>query len=124
MAPSAAIRVIRAGGGRSLQTPMRHGEATLEGATAHVQRNGRIQAIVYYRPLTDWTNRRIWLHAYPGGTTEHYLEPEPLITGSSVPKPGELDWAVFELPPGRYQAYVGIWVGTSVGSGYPIGALP
>jgi hypothetical protein len=124
MEPSAALRVIRAGGGRSLQTPMRHGEAMLEGATAHVRRDGRVQAIVYYRPLTDWTNRRLWLHAYPGATTESYLDPEPVITGSRVPKPGELDWAVFELPPGRYQGYVGIWVGTGVGSGYPIGALP
>ena len=85
---------------------------------------GRIQAIVYYRPLTDWTNRRIWLHAYRGATIDNYLDPEPVITGSSVSKPGELDWAVFELPPGRYHAYVGILVGTSLGSGYPIGVLP
>jgi hypothetical protein len=122
--PAAAARIIRAGAGRVIQTAMRSTEATLEGATVHTLPDGQIQVIVYYRPHTDWSNRQVWLHAYSDVAPETYLTPEPITIGSPMPKPGELDWNVWELPPGRYQAYVGIAVGTDVGPAYPIGALP
>src|SRR5262249_6129546 len=116
-------RPIAAGRGRLIHGPLRGGEAILEGATVHVLHDGRVQAIVYYRPSVDWANRRLWLHAYPDGARE-YLDPEPVLSSSVTPRKGDLEWAVFELPPGRYQGYVGIWVGTFVGEASAIGPLP
>jgi hypothetical protein len=122
--PLAAKGPIEAGGGRPLRTPMRGGEAMLEGATAHTLPNGHVQVIVYFRPRIDWTSRQLWLHAYPDAAPETYLDRPPVMTASATPSPGELEWAVFELPPGRYQGYVGVWVGTNAGVGSPIGPLP
>jgi hypothetical protein len=122
--PAAAKRPIAAGGGRSLHTPMRGGEATLEGATMHTLPSGRLQVIVYFRPHVDFVSRRLWLHAYPDVASPAYLDPDPVMTSTVTPTSGELEWAVFELPPGRYQGYVGLWVGTNVGDASPIGPLP
>jgi hypothetical protein len=123
--PSAAARLIRAGRGRTIESRMRNGEAVLEGVTIHTLADGSVQLIVYYRPLIDWTNRRLWLHAFPDGEAPApYMDPDPVMIGSSAPKPGELDWVVFQLPPGHYQGYVGIWAGTNMGDAYPVGPLP
>jgi hypothetical protein len=121
--PDAAARPIAAGHGRVIHAPMRGGEALLEGATVHTLHDGRVQVIVYYRPRVDWMNRRLWLHAFRDGASG-YLDPEPAIASSERPRAGDLEWTVFELPPGTYQGYVGIWVGTFLGDGSPIGPLP
>lgn len=122
--PAAASRPIAAGHGRSIRTKLRGGDAFLEGATVHVLGGGSLQVVVYYRPRADWTNRRIWLHAFPDTAPQRYLDPPPTITSSETPTIGALEWAAFELPPGRYLGYVGVWAGTSMGDASPIGPLP
>ena len=122
--PAAASGPIAAGRGRRLGTKLRGGDAVLEGATAHVLGNGSVQVVVYYRPRVDWTNRRVWLHAFSDAAPQHYLDPPPTITSSETPTIGALEWTAFELPNGHYQGYVGVWAGTSMGDASPIGPLP
>jgi len=94
----------------------------LEGFTAHTVHEERTELVVYLRPNAADNSRRVWLHAYPEGS-EDYLVLEPTIALTTW-QPGELIWQVFELPPGRFNVFVGLWVGTDIGRGEPLGAVP
>jgi hypothetical protein len=78
--------------------------------------------IVYFRPSVPSTSRRLWLHAYPAGSPT-YREIDPTIA-PTVWKPGHLTWATFDLPPGSFTVYVGLWVGTDLGVGTGLGVMP
>jgi hypothetical protein len=118
----AAVRLIEAGRGTRLMTSIRNGEMLLEGFTTHMRHEDRTELVVYLRPNTDANNRRVWLHAYPEGS-EDYLVLEPTIAPTTW-RPGELIWQVFELPPGRFNMFLGVWVGTDIGRGEPLGPVP
>jgi hypothetical protein len=119
--PDVARQPIDAGHGRHLASALRNGEVMIEGLT-HRPAGAGTQLVVYFRPRGDVTNRRLWLSAYPVGTTA-YIEIEPTLA-PAVWKPGELGWAAFELPSGSFHIYVGIWVGTDRGGGTPLGVVP
>jgi hypothetical protein len=115
-----AVAPIEAGRGRRLMTPIRS-EMLLEGYTTHPLPEGT-QVILYLRPATDAQSRRIWLHAYRPGY-EDYLSIEPTIPPDAW-QPGQLVWEVFELPKGRFSIFVGMWVGSDIGPGAPLGEIP
>jgi hypothetical protein len=115
-----AVAPIEAGHGRRLMTPIRS-EMLLEGFTTHPLPEGT-QVILYLRPSTDAQSRRIWLHAYRAGS-EDYLSIEPTIPPDAW-QPGQLVWEVFELPKGRFSIFVGMWVGSDIGPGAPLGEIP
>lgn len=118
---TSAAELIAAGHGVSLQTPMRAGEALLEGFTVSPSGAGT-QVTVYFRPEVSWDNSSLWLHAYPPASST-YLDLAP-FTGRSRPAPHELAWAVFKLPPGQYHVFVGVTLGLDLGKGYALGVIP
>jgi hypothetical protein len=77
---------------------------------------------VYFRPETEWTSRALWLHAYPPGSAD-YLDVSA-VNGPARLQPRELGWAVFKLPHGRFDVYVGMSVGLDLGEGSPLGVIP
>ena len=119
----AAARPIAAGGGTRIGASLRNGELVIEGVTHHPTAGGGTQLIVYFTPHVDAVSRRLWLHAYPVADRRDYLDLVPTLA-PMVWKPGQLAWASFELPAGRYDTYVGVWVGYDIGPGQPIGVLP
>ena len=56
------------------------------------------------------------MHAYREGETA-YLDIEPTIVPAVWPS-GELLWAAFDLPAGRYNTYIGVWVGARSATAY------
>jgi hypothetical protein len=115
-----AVAPIEVGHGRRLMTRIRN-EMLLEGYTTHPLPEGT-QVILYLRPTADAQSKRIWLHAYPVGSGD-YLTIAPTIP-PGVWRPGQLVWAVFELPNGRFNVFVGMWVGTDIGPASAIGEVP
>ena len=107
----------RFGGG----TPMRHGEAMFDGFTVFPRGTRGTQLIVYFRPHAESANRRLWLHAYPNGLPP-FLDLTPTIP--PVWNPDALAWAVYDLPPGRFGVYLGLWVGSDIGDATLLGAIP
>ena len=122
-APDAATRPIAAGGGVRIGARLRNGELIVEGVTHRPLAGGATQVIVYFTPHVDSTSRRLWMHAYPVADRREYLDIVPTLA-PMIWKPGQLAWASFELPPGRYDAYFGVWVGYDIGPGQPIGIIP
>jgi hypothetical protein len=118
----AGRRPIEAGRGLRIVSPVRNGEIVIEGFTIHPLAGGRTQLIVYFRPRVEAVSRRLWLHAYPVGSPE-YLDVQSTIAPATW-RPGDLAWAAFELPPGVFNTYVGVWVGTDLGVGTPLGVIP
>jgi hypothetical protein len=115
-----AIAPIEVGHGRRVMTRIRN-EMLLEGYTSHALPEGT-QLVVYLRPMTTAESRRVWLHAYPAGQ-EDYVSIDPTIA-PDVWRPGELVWEVFELPKGRFNVFVGLWVGTDIGTAAAVGEVP
>jgi hypothetical protein len=106
-------------GVRSLQQNMRD-IATLAGVSERTLPDGRGELIVYFRPLTAWRGRALWLHAYAPGSHDYVdVAPEPpAFDGWRI---GELAWERFELPaPGRFHVYVGVADGGGLGPAYAI----
>jgi hypothetical protein len=114
---------IESSAGRRLGagTPVRNGEIILDGYTVHSRGSRGTQLIVYFRPRVDGINRRLWIHAYPGGSPP-FQDLAPTIP--PVWKPGALAWAAYDLPPGRYGVYFGLWVGGDIGDSTLLGAIP
>ncbi len=114
---------IEAGRGQRLDAPLRKGDIVIVGFTSRRAASGGTQLIVYFRVRGEMSNRRLWVHAYPypiGGpsfvTPDAILAPEEWV-------PGELMWALFELPPGAYATYAGEWVGNDPGEGALLGLI-
>lgn len=120
--PDAARRPVDAGHGRHIASTLRNGELVIEGFTQRPVGGGRTQLTVYFRPRNDVANRRLWLHAYPAGSTD-YIDIEPYLA-PAIWKPDELGWAAFEVPPGSFNVYVGVWAGADIGAGTPLGVIP
>src|SRR5262245_49755200 len=122
-APDAATRPITAGGGIRIGARLRNGELIVEGVTHRPSAAVGTQVIVYFTPHVDATSRRLWLHAYRVADRRQYLDVVPTLA-PVIWKPGLLAWASFELPAGRYDTYVGLWVGYDIGPGQPLGVMP
>jgi hypothetical protein len=118
----ASRAAIDAGRGIRIATPLRNGEAVVEGFTVHPAPRGGTQVIVYFRPQFDDSQRRLWLHAYPVGSGA-YIDIAPAIA-PTMWTAGALTWALFELPPGAYTTYFGTWVVNDLGTGVPLGVIP
>ena len=119
---SAAADVINAGGGVVAPVEM-HGEAWLEGFTVYPGPPGHNDVTVYFRPLRDWSGRRLWLHIYPAGSHD-YLSIDPIPPTFDAWKPGELSWEVFRVPTDtRYVMYVGVEGNYNLGPAYPLGSI-
>jgi hypothetical protein len=112
---------IAAGRGTRLDVAANN-DVFFEGFTVHPSARGGTQVILYFRARGDSTNSRLWMHAYREGETA-YLDVEPSIAPVAWPS-GELLWAAFDLPAGRYNTFVGLWIGAQIGRGIPIGAIP
>jgi hypothetical protein len=113
---------IEAGRGRRLSLPVRNGELMIEGVTTHSAAGGGTQLILYFRPHIDASSRRLMMRAFPRGSPE-YIDLWPTIA-PALWQPGTLAWATFELPPGAFDAYVGVSIGNDLGPGAPIGTVP
>jgi hypothetical protein len=113
---------IDAGHGRRIASPVRKGEIVIEGFTTHPAHGGRTQLVVYFRPRVNGDNRRLWVHAYPVGSPA-YLEIIPRLA-PAIWTPGEIGWAMFELPPGAFTTYVGAWTANDLGDSAPLGVIP
>jgi hypothetical protein len=111
---------LAAGHGTRLDVPANN-DVLFEGFTVHPAAKGGSQLILYFRAHGDTTNSRLWLHAYRGGTD--YLDVDPSIVPATWPS-GELLWAAFDLPPGRFDIVAGVWVGNDSGRGTRIGLIP
>src|SRR5262249_1178323 len=122
-APDAATRPIAAGGGVRIGARLRNGEIVVEGVTHRPSAAGGTQVIVYFTPHVAATSRRLWMHAYPVADRREYLDIVPTLA-PAIWKPGQLAWASFELPAGRYDTYVGVSVVYDIGRGQPIGIIP
>jgi hypothetical protein len=105
-----------------LHKPLRSGEAILEGYTLQPLPSNATQLILYFRTLRSWDSHRIWVHAYQPGAQD-YVDLDATFPQRhwSV---GDLGWEVFDIPPGTYLLYAGVWVGSSIGEGLPLGPTP
>lgn len=120
--PSLAIDVIRAGNG--VHSPFKiRDEASVEGFTVHELPSGHNELVLYFRPLRNWSGRRLWFYAYPLDS-DAYLTVEAEPAAFSGWTEGELAWEVFTFPAAvRYKCAVGIAVGSYMGGGYHIGVI-
>ena len=118
--PTAAAAAVEAGHGIMFNKSLRNGEVILEGATKFTN-GGRTEVTVYFRPEATWDSRRVWLHAYPLGTTK-YVDIVP-VGGRPRVVPHELAWAVFAMPPGAFELFFGVAVGNDLGPGNPLGTI-
>ena len=116
----AAAAVVEAGHGVVFDKTLRNGEVILEGGT-RAARAGGTEVVIYFRPETTWDSRRIWLHAYPQGSKVYRDVAQ--AGGRARVVPHELAWAVFKLPPGAYDLYFGVAVGTDLGPGDALGTV-
>jgi hypothetical protein len=119
---NAARTPIELGHGTRLDAAANN-DVLFEGFTVHPAPRGGTQVILYFRARGDSTNSRLWMHAYRGGAADEYLDIEPSIVPAAWPS-GELVWAAFDVPAGRYDAFIGVWVGAQSGRGIPIGVIP
>ena len=98
-------------------------DTLIEGVTTHPGENGRQQFIIYFRPLSDWQGRRLWVHAYPAGSREYVDVVAEFPAFPTWPR-DELAWEVFQTPdPRAFNIYVGVAVGDDLGPAVPIGVV-
>jgi hypothetical protein len=112
--------LIEAGHGKRLDLAVRNGEVIFEGFTVHPVAGGGSQLILYFRPRVDSANRRLFLHAYR--SVGDYVDVEPGMV-PAVWRPGELAWAAFDLPAGKFTAFAGVWVGSDRGPEMRLGEI-
>ena len=99
------------------------GDALIEGVTTHPGDAGREELTVYFRPLSNWQGRRLWVHAYQLGSRE-YVDVPPDLPRFSGWRKGELAWEVFQTPDARpVSVYVGVAVGDDLGPAVEVGSV-
>lgn len=99
------------------------GAGSLEAFTIHPLPDGRHQVVIYFRPLTSWTGRRLWLHAYPAGSTEYVdlAADPPAFDGW---RQDELAWEAFDVAcGGPFDIYAGIAAGDDLGPAQRLGVV-
>jgi len=114
---------IDAGRGTRLDKSLHKGEFVIVGFTSRRAAAGGTQLIVYFRVHGDLSNRRLWVHAHPypiGGPS--FVTPDAVLA-PEVWVPGQLMWAMYELPPGVYVTYAGEFVGNDPGEGALLGLI-
>jgi hypothetical protein len=77
---------------------------------------------VYFQPLVNADNRRLWVHLNRVDTNE-FEELAPVL-GTLTWTRQQLAWALFILPPGRFNTTIGRWEGGDAGVGLSIGPTP
>ena len=115
--PEAASLLVRAGATAVDRTIA--GRATIRAAKA-LAMDGRVRLIVFFRPLREWQNATMWVHAYPPGLHE-YIDVPPAFPPIQRWRTDELAWEVFELPAGRVNVYVGVSADGDLGPAVPLG---
>ena len=121
--PSSSAAVIIGGHPAGFPIDM-HGDANLEGRTVTPGPSGYNEVTVYFRPLREWNGRQLWFHAYPEGSGD-YVSIAPSPSAFAGWKSGELAWESFLLPADtRFNAFVGVGVGETIGPPYPLGWVP
>lgn len=98
-------------------------DALIEGVTTHVGDKGRHEFVIYFRPLSDWRGRHLWVHAYPPGSHE-YVDIAGDFPAFNGWKKEQLAWEVFQTPDDRaFNIYVGVAIGDDLGPAVPIGVV-
>jgi hypothetical protein len=97
------------------------GRAIVEGMTVRRTEGGRA-LVVYFRPLSTWSGKHVWVHAYPAGKHEYLDLPSPAPQSADW-RQGELAREVFDLPPGAYVLYAGVTAHADLGPAHLLGSI-
>ena len=122
--PAAGAEVIRVGEGRVMQpVPSVNDEASVDGYTVHPGPTGYSVVTIYFRPLHQWTGRRLRFDVVSAGPTSVLpLTATPPEFGGW--KPHELAWESFLVPANQdYDLLFGVSVGSRIGDQVNLGHI-